>query len=424
PRKVSETLTAVTEKPILLNRLQHLAEPWPASVVGAVESSYFWGYLITQLPGGIIANKLSATRAFGLATVISSALNMLLPLAMSASYGFTILIRFLQGLAEGCTYPACLGIWRYWAPPHELSQLANIAFCGSNVGVLFSLLLSGALTESIGWPAPFYIYGGIGILWFALWFLYVSEKPAEHPCISEAERNYIVDSIGDHTDVDAQSCDTPWKSIFTSLPVLAVIVMEIAHGWAFYLLIVEPTKFFCDVFQFDLTQVRLISLNSFGPCFHGNASIVLQSGFVSAMPHLLTSVIVPIGGCTADFLNNGRLATTAVRKLYICFGFGMEAIFLLVAGYSSDARVAVVCLTLAVGFSAIALSGSWGTSPIPVITPSLPKFLFKPAPPAGFNVNLLDLAPRYAGILMGLANGVGSMAGIFLPVATAYMAED
>uniref|UniRef100_A0A1I8FH67 Inorganic phosphate cotransporter n=1 Tax=Macrostomum lignano TaxID=282301 RepID=A0A1I8FH67_9PLAT len=360
---VSETLTAVTEKPILLNRLQHLAEPWPASVVGAVESSYFWGYLITQLPGGIIANKLSATRAFGLATVISSGAQPAAPTGHECELRIHHFDPVSAGSGrgedwdQGCTYPACLGIWRYWAPPHELSQLANIAFCGSNVGVLFSLLLSGALTDSIGWPAPFYIYGEASMLLdrvsmlldrealaysgLALWFLYVSEKPAEHPCISEAERNYIVDSIGDHTDVDAQSCDTPWKSIFTSLPVLAVI----------------PTKFFCDVFQFDLTQVRLISLNSFGPCFHGNASIVLQRRLrvgdaapadLRHRPHRRLHCRLP---------HNGRLTTTAVRKLYICFGFGMEAIFLLVAGYSSDARVAVVCLTLAVGFSAIALSG-------------------------------------------------------------------
>uniref|UniRef100_A0A1I8FDY1 Aa_trans domain-containing protein n=1 Tax=Macrostomum lignano TaxID=282301 RepID=A0A1I8FDY1_9PLAT len=194
--------------------------PAPRGAVAGIRGGRGGELILLGLPDHpasrcIIANKLSATRAFGLATVISSALNMLLPLAMSASYGFTILIRFLQGLAEvrigtrAAPIPPVSEFGAIGAPPHELSQLANIAFCGSNVG----------------------------------------------------------------------SCDTPWKSIFTSLPVLAVIVMEIAHGWGILPAHCgSPPSFFCDVFQFDLTQV---------------------SGFVSAMPHLLTSVIVPIGGCTA-----------------------------------------------------------------------------------------------------------------------------
>lgn len=36
---------------------------------------------------------------------------------------------------------------------------------------------------------------------------------------------------------------------------------------------------------------------------------------------------------------------------------------------------------------------------------------------SGFNVNHLDIAPRYASILMGLSNGIGTIAGAIIPVA-------
>lgn len=39
-------------------------------------------------------------------------------------------------------------------------------------------------------------------------------------------------------------------------------------------------------------------------------------------------------------------------------------------------------------------------------------------PPLRFNVNHLDIAPRYASILMGLSNGVGTLSGIFCTVTT------
>ena len=42
---------------------------------------------------------------------------------------------------------------------------------------------------------------------------------------------------------------------------------------------------------------------------------------------------------------------------------------------------------------------------------------------AGFNVNHLDIAPRYASILMGMSNGVGTIAGIVCPIVTEMLTK-
>lgn len=34
----------------------------------------------------------------------------------------------------------------------------------------------------------------------------------------------------------------------------------------------------------------------------------------------------------------------------------------------------------------------------------------------GFNVNHLDIAPRYASILMGISNGFGTLSGMICPI--------
>lgn len=52
---------------------------------------------------------------------------------------------------------------------------------------------------------------------------------------------------------------------------------------------------------------------------------------------------------------------------------------------------AVTALTIGVAFSGFAISG--------------------------YNVNHLDIAPRYASILMGISNGIGTIAGLICPVA-------
>lgn len=103
---------------------------------------------------------------------------MLLPGAAKLHPVVFTLVRILQGLVEvtvihdqvkqvnyitviqqGVTYPACHGIWRWWAPPLERSRLATLAFCGSYAGAVVGMPLSGWLTDGISWQAPFYFYG-------------------------------------------------------------------------------------------------------------------------------------------------------------------------------------------------------------------------------------------------------------------------
>ncbi|EGW04002.1 Vesicular glutamate transporter 1 [Cricetulus griseus] len=301
---------------------------WDPETVGLIHGSFFWGYIVTQIPGGFICQKFAANRVFGFAIVATSTLNMLIPSAARVHYGCVIFVRILQGLVEGVTYPACHGIWSKWAPPLERSRLATTAFCGSYAGAVVAMPLAGVLVQYSGWSSVFYVYGSFGIFWYLFWLLVSYESPALHPSISEEERKYIEDAIG------------------------------------------ESAKLMNPV----------------------------TVGLVSALPHLVMTIIVPIGGQIADFLRSRRImSTTNVRKLMNCGGFGMEATLLLVVGYSHSKGVAISFLVLAVGFSGFAISG--------------------------FNVNHLDIAPRYASILMGISNGVGTLSGMVCPIIVGAMTK-
>jgi ACS family sodium-dependent inorganic phosphate cotransporter-like MFS transporter 6/7/8 len=71
------------------------------------------------------------------------------------------------------------------------------------------------------------------------------------------------------------------------------------------------------------------------------------------------TIVVPFGGILADHLRrNNIMTTTQVRKVFNCGGFGMEAIFLLLVAAAKDNKtLAILALTLAVGFSGFAISG-------------------------------------------------------------------
>ncbi|XP_016408378.1 vesicular glutamate transporter 3 [Sinocyclocheilus rhinocerous] len=344
---------------------------WDPETVGLIHGSFFWGYIVTQIPGGFISNKLAANRVFGAAIFLTSVLNMFIPSAARDHYGCVMFVRILQGLVEGVTYPACHGMWSKWAPPLERSRLATTSFCGSYAGAVIAMPLAGILVQYVGWPSVFYIYGVFGIIWYIFWLLLAYNSPAIHPTISEEERTYIETSIGEGANLMSatEKFKTPWREFFTSMPVYAIIVANFCRSWTFYLLLISQPAYFEEVFGFPISKV----------------------GILSAVPHMVMTIIVPIGGQLADFLRSRKiLSTTTVRKIMNCGGFGMEATLLLVVGFSHTRAVAITFLILAVGFSGFAISG--------------------------FNVNHLDIAPRYASILMGISNGVGTLSGMVCPL--------
>jgi ACS family sodium-dependent inorganic phosphate cotransporter-like MFS transporter 5 len=52
---------------------------------------------------------------------------------------------------------------------------------GSNFGTIISMPLSGYLCSLEflgGWPLSFYIFGGLGVVWFVVWLFVVYDTPA------------------------------------------------------------------------------------------------------------------------------------------------------------------------------------------------------------------------------------------------------
>ncbi|CAJ0941076.1 unnamed protein product, partial [Mesorhabditis belari] len=345
---------------------------WTTTELEVMESSFFYGYLITQIPAGFLAAKFPPNRLFGLGVGMVSLLNFLLPFGFNSKSDFLVVImQILQGLFQGIAYPSMHGVWRYWAPPLERSKLATTAFTGSYAGAVLGIPVSAFLVAYVNWSAPFYLYGVVGCIWTIFWFALTFEKPANHPTISLEERKYIEESLGHVSYKMPTLASIPWKAMLTSKPVWAIIVANFARSWTFYLLLQNQLTYMRDVFGLKMNE----------------------SGLLAALPHLVMGIVVLLGGQLADYLRTNKiLSTTAVRKIFNCGGFGGEAFFMLFVAYTRKESIAVICLILAVGSSGFAISG--------------------------YNVNHLDIAPRYAAILMGFSNGVGTLAGLFCPIIT------
>ncbi|PSN47931.1 Vesicular glutamate transporter 3, partial [Blattella germanica] len=132
---------------------------WDSTSRGILLSSFFYGYIITQIPGGWLAGRIGGNRVYGIGVAVTALLTLITPPLAHVSYYAILAVRVIEGFFEGVTYPCIHAVWAKWAPPLERSRLATLAFSGSYVGTVVSLPVSGILANQVGWPSVFYVFG-------------------------------------------------------------------------------------------------------------------------------------------------------------------------------------------------------------------------------------------------------------------------
>ncbi|XP_013404117.1 vesicular glutamate transporter 2-like [Lingula anatina] len=358
---------------------------WTTSEVGWVFSAYGIGYIITQIPGGVLSAALPAHLVFSFACAFSFGLFACLPSAIKAEdYRYAVVIRFLQGFVEGVTIPAQQGIWTEWAPESEKNKLSLIALSGAYCGPAIAMLVTGVVNVKLGWYWIFYIYSIIGGVWFIIWLLLVFQSPYKSPnrigdkerlLFEEEKRKRTANIMKTQTSKSikglAKVKGIPWKSILTSLPVWAVFVAGTTRSWVLLLVTNYFSEYLDNVFHMPIDVI----------------------GYLSAVPFFVTTVTVCVGAAIADFVLKRKVVSrTVARKLFNCVGFGFEATILIVAGfmtsYFPNEILAVVLLSVSCGSSGFAASG--------------------------YQANPLDLARDHAAILMGISK-LGGIGGMIMP---------
>lgn len=129
---------------------------------------------------------------------------------------------------------------------------------------------------------------------------------------------------------------------------------------------------------------------------------IQSNGVFSSLPFLSMAVGIAISGVLADFIVTRHwLQVTTVRKIFQIVGNVLAAVFIVVSGYiACDKRMLVIiCICLCTFFAAMGAA-------------------------AGYPCNPVDLAPRYASVIMGISNTLASISGILAPVVVAEMTQN
>lgn len=123
--------------------------------------------------------------------------------------------------------------------------MISFTFCGVPFGTVLANFLSGIIAVKFGWPSIFYISGVLGIFWYLLWIFFVKKSPEHDPMISEEEKDFIMSNITTSYTKGA----TPWKEIFSSVPVWAISITVCFYNWGFYTFITFLPTYLKGLFE-------------------------------------------------------------------------------------------------------------------------------------------------------------------------------
>ncbi|KAI5698092.1 hypothetical protein M8J75_001563 [Diaphorina citri] len=341
---------------------------WDETTQGLILGSFYWGYVIMHIPGGLLAQKFGGKHTLGFGILSTAIFTILTPMAAYMGPVWLIVWRFFEGLGEGTTFPAANQLLAAWIPKTERGKVGAFVWAGIIMGTVISSSLTGLLLKLTNnyWPVVFYLFGAVAILWFVVWLFIGYSEPGSNPFISQKEMDYLEETIGSLTR-RKDLPPTPWKEMATSWPVIALVITQVGHDWGLFTIAADLPKYFASVIHFSV---------------HSN-------GLLSALPFLFMWIFSQGAGCLSDFIVERQwFSMTLTRKIFATAASMGPAVGIILASYSGCNKV------LAVMFFAIGM-GFMG-----FYYPSI-------------RINSLDLSPNYAATLMAIVNGLGAVSGIF-----------
>lgn len=133
----------------------------------AIMTTFYVGYIVNHLPGGLLAERYGAKIVLAIALLVSAVLTLITPL-MVKRYGIDglLVLQFLMGLSQGPVFPAISCLMCHWIPPQERGSMVTTVLSSGHIGILVINLLFGTLVTTIEWSYIFYAIALGTLLWF------------------------------------------------------------------------------------------------------------------------------------------------------------------------------------------------------------------------------------------------------------------
>ncbi len=330
--------------------------------MGFVFSAFTISYALFEIPSGWFADRFGARAALTRIVVWWSAMTIATGLARGFASLFAV--RLLFGIGEAGAFPASARVYAHWLPAHLRGRLFGLLIMAAALSGALTQPLVVALVSRLGWRITFAVFGALGFVWAAVWWVWFRDDPREHDGVNAAERALIAEGgaavAGSHVAV-------PWRALARNPALVALCAMYFGaiYGWYFYLTWL-PT-YLLRARGFDLTQV----------------------GWLAALPLLAIAGGVYLGGWLCDRLTPRFGLRVAARAPGLA-GFPIAACAAIGAALATEPIHAALFLAAAAGLAGLGIAPAWTLC--------------------------VEIAGPHSGVVSGAMNMFGNLGGTLSPV--------
>lgn len=348
--------------------------------MGLIFSAFSWTYGWLQIPGGAMVDVFRTRKFYAVIMFFWSAMTTLTGFANSLAS--LIGMRLGLGLFQAPSYPAHNKMVTRWFPTNERATAIAVYTSAQFLVLAFMPIIFVGMMNAVSWRGLFIITGLVSILGsFAMYTIY--RDPKDHKSVNQAELDYIEEGGGLVHDGGDVKPDTPkekfnWADLaeaFKHRKLWGVYIGQFCLGSLFV--------FFLTWFPFYLKDTRGLSLESMG--------------WWVMIPPLGAFVGVLLSGTLSDLLVKRGVSPGTSRKIPVLCGMVLGS-SIIGANYTDSTGVVVFFMTIALFGNGLA-SIAW--------------------------VFISSIAPiRCMGLVGGVFNFIGNLAGISLPIIVGYLAQD
>ncbi len=348
--------------------------------MGLIFSAFSWTYGWLQIPGGIFVDAFRTRRFYAVIMFFWSCATVLQGFANSL-FGI-IGLRLSLGLFQAPSYPAHNKMVTRWFPTHE--RATAIATYTSAQFLVLALMppVFVFLMDTVTWRGLFIVTGIVSILGSIVMYL-IYRDPQDHKTVNQAELDYIESgggliNDGETAESEADKSKFNWADLaeaFKHRKLWGVYLGQFCLGSLFV--------FFLTWFPTYLKETRGLSLAS--------------TGNWVMLPPLGAFCGVLLSGYVSDLLIKRGVSPGASRKVPVLCGMVLGSA-IIGANFTDSTAMVILFMTVALFGNGLA-SITW--------------------------VFISSIAPiRCMGLVGGVFNFVGNLAGITLPIIIGVLARD
>ncbi|MGC8622317.1 MAG: MFS transporter [Caldisphaera sp.] len=342
--------------------------------IGLLSSAFFYLYTLFQIPGGIWSERYGPRRIITAAVTWWSTFTILTAAGISFIYLF--FVRFMFGAGEAPIFPASADLFSRWLKKYEQTRTWAISLSGMALGPIVGTIFGTYILLTLGWQWIFIIFGIVGLIVVLGFYVLVSDSASNSKHVSKEELNEIISSYVNPEKEMGKTKKTyaPWKKLLKN-----------GRFWAF-----GWVHFACDYSVYGiltLLPLYLITVRHFA-----KASLY----YTGTLPWIVFITVALISSLIIDRWIKKGSSLFKARVIPAGIGFILSGIFLLWGAYSPSPILAVILISLGMGFIGLPNINDW----------SLPS----------------NIGGEFSGSYAGWMNFIGNLSGIVGPTLTTVLA--